>query len=127
MSIFSKIFGIKENPIKPPIQAPTADSSSTTPQHPDPSSYEPGFMAIDDVFSIHGRGTVVTGRVDSGAFFVGQPVTVSTATGSIQTTILSIETFRKMHDYATAGQNVGLLLKDVEKNLINRNDTVRGM
>lgn len=128
MSLFSKIFGTKDNPIKPPISTEeNRQQPASLPADFDPSNIDPGFMAIDDIFGIKGRGSLVVGRIESGTFYVGQTVTISTSTGQIQTIILDIKSFGKTYSHVSAGKNVGLLLKNVESNLLEPNNTVRGM
>lgn len=76
-------------------------------------------MEVEDVFTITGRGTVVTGRVQSGRIAINESITIR-ETGAV-TRIVGIEQFRKTLDTAQAGDNVGLLLENV-----SRNDIVRG-
>jgi elongation factor Tu len=91
---------------------------------PEPSG--PFSMTIEDVFAIQGRGTVVTGRVASGVVRVGMPVTVTTASGPLASTVTGIEQFRKTMDTAGAGDNVGLLLDGVTRVDVARGDTIQG-
>ena len=77
-------------------------------------------MEVEDVFSIAGRGTVVTGRVIQGKINLNESVTISET--NMTTSVIGIEQFRKQLDYAQAGDNVGLLLSNV-----SRNDIARGM
>jgi len=85
----------------------------------------PGFMIVEDVFSIKGRGTVATGRIEEGSFHIGDAVIVRKADDTvINTEITGIETFRKSIDMAVAGDNVGLLLADVDRNQIERGDEI---
>lgn len=84
-------------------------------------------MTIEDVFSITGRGTVVTGRVSAGTVTKGMAVAVSRDGGRLGTTVVSgIEMFRKVTDTATAGDNVGLLLQDVTRDQVTRGDIMSG-
>lgn len=79
-------------------------------------------MGIEDVFTISGRGTVVTGRVDRGTVKVGDTVQIVGLNDEVKTAIVSgIEMFRKQEDYAVTGDNAGILLKD-----ITREEVVRG-
>jgi translation elongation factor EF-Tu-like GTPase len=84
-------------------------------------------LPVEDVFSIHGRGTVVTGRIESGVGRVGQEVAVVRG-GSVvaTTTITGIEMFRKVVDTAGVGDNVGLLLADLAKEQLAAGDVVQG-
>ena len=105
--------------IKPPMSAPQAGTA--------PVASGNGVMEVDDVFSIKGRGTVATGRVESGSFSVGETVTIQKQDGtSITTTIASLEAFRKTLDVAQAGDNCGMLLRDVERSDIESGDQIIG-
>ena len=75
-------------------------------------------LVVEDVFSITGRGTVITGRVSSGTVRVGDNVTILTS--GINTTVTGIEMFRKSLDYAEAGDNVGILLRGVSRDDVQR-------
>jgi elongation factor Tu len=79
-------------------------------------------MAIEDVFSITGRGTVATGRIERGVVKVGESVEIVGITDTKTTTVTGIEMFQKTLDEGFAGDNVGLLLRGV-----NREDIERGM
>ena len=82
---------------------------------------EPFLMPVEDVFSITGRGTVATGRVERGTVKMADNVEiVGLADEKRSTVITGIEMFRKLLDYAEAGDNVGLLLRGVAKNEIER-------
>lgn len=98
--------------------------ASAASEAPEPSG--PFSMTIEDVFAITGRGTVVTGRVASGVVRVGMPVTVTTASGTVATSVTAIEQFRKTMDTAGAGDNVGLLLDGVTRVDVARGDTIQG-
>ena len=78
-------------------------------------------MPIEDVFTISGRGTVVTGRVERGQLAVNTPVEIVGIRPTQTTTVTSIETFHKTMDACEAGDNTGLLLRG-----INRTDVERG-
>jgi len=82
---------------------------------------EPFLMPVEDVFSITGRGTVATGRVERGTVKMGDVVEiVGLAEESKSTTITGVEMFRKLLDSAEAGDNVGLLLRGIDKKAIER-------
>ncbi len=84
-------------------------------------SDEPFLMPVEDVFSITGRGTVATGRVERGVVKMGDVVEiVGLAEESKSTTITGVEMFRKLLDSAEAGDNVGLLLRGIDKKAIER-------
>jgi elongation factor Tu len=81
---------------------------------------KPFLMSVEDVFSITGRGTVGTGRVDRGKIKVGDEVEIVGFGPTKKTVATSVEMFRKMLDDAEAGDNVGLLLRGVEKEVLQR-------
>lgn len=82
---------------------------------------KPFLMPIEDVFSITGRGTVATGRVESGVINTGDPVDiVGMGDEKLTSTITGVEMFRKILDRGEAGDNVGLLLRGIEKEDIRR-------
>jgi elongation factor Tu len=78
-------------------------------------------MPVEDVFTITGRGTVATGRVERGIVKVGEPIElVGMGSETKTTTCTGVEMFRKLLDEGRAGDNVGLLLRGIEKNEIQR-------
>ena len=82
---------------------------------------KPFLMPVEDVFTISGRGTVGTGRVERGKILVGAEVeVVGLREKSVKTTVTGIEMFRKLLDDAQAGDNVGLLLRGIEKKDLER-------
>ncbi|NSW88744.1 elongation factor Tu [bacterium] len=81
---------------------------------------KPFSLAIEDVFSISGRGTVVTGRVEKGKINSGDKIQIVGIKDTTETTATSLEMFRKILDYAEAGDNVGVLLRGVEKDDVER-------
>ena len=82
---------------------------------------KPFMMPVEDVFSITGRGTVATGRVERGQVRVGDVVDiVGIAEETAQTTVTGVEMFRKLLDYAEAGDNIGALLRGVAREDIQR-------
>ncbi|MFC2177464.1 elongation factor Tu, partial [Actinomycetota bacterium] len=81
-------------------------------------------MAIEDVFSITGRGTVVTGRIETGIIKVGEPVEIVGIRDLQSTTVTGVEMFRKLLDEGQAGDNVGLLLRGVGKDEVERGQVV---
>lgn len=83
-----------------------------------------GEMKIDDVFTITGRGTVVTGTVSKGEFVINDNVQIYTSNGIIESTITGIEAFRKMLDIASEGMKVGILLRRIERSQINSGDII---
>ncbi|WP_018934209.1 elongation factor Tu [Gracilibacillus lacisalsi] len=88
---------------------------------PDRDTEKPFMMPVEDVFSITGRGTVATGRVERGVVKVGDEVEIiGLAEEASKTTITGVEMFRKLLDYAEAGDNIGALLRGVAREEINR-------
>jgi elongation factor Tu len=86
---------------------------------------KPFLMPIEDVFTISGRGTVVTGRVERGTLQRGSEVEiVGLAAQSRRTVVTDVEMFRKSLDQATAGDNVGLLLRGIEREEVERGQVV---
>jgi len=81
---------------------------------------KPFLMPIEDVFSITGRGTVGTGRVDRGKIKQGDEVEIVGIRETRKTVVTGVEMFRKLLDYAEAGDNVGLLLRGIDKDEIER-------
>jgi elongation factor Tu len=82
---------------------------------------KPLLMAVEDVFSIEGRGTVATGRIERGKVKIGEEVEIVGLRPEVKKTVVTgIEMFRKMLDEGHAGDNVGLLLRGVEKNDVER-------
>ena len=90
---------------------------------PDPerATDKPFLMPVEDVFSITGRGTVATGRVERGQVKVGDTVEiVGLSDKSRSTVVTGVEMFRKLLDYAEAGDNIGCLLRGIQRNEIER-------
>jgi elongation factor Tu len=85
---------------------------------------KPFLMPIEDVFSITGRGTVVTGRVEQGMLNVGDSVEIVGLRELQTTTVTGVEMFRKLLDEAQAGDNVGLLLRGIGKEDVERGQVV---
>ncbi len=81
---------------------------------------KPFLMPVEDVFSISGRGTVVTGRVERGIVKVGQDVEIVGITATQKTTVTGIEMFRKLLDEGRAGDNCGCLLRGTKKEEVER-------
>ncbi|MFG1812288.1 EF-Tu/IF-2/RF-3 family GTPase [Kribbella sp. NPDC049174] len=104
-------------------EPPVNTSPGTRPQDVVPAG---GFgLTIEDVFSITGRGTIVTGRVTAGTVAVGDQVLLSRAgTPLLQTEVTGIEMFRKTVGIANAGDNVGLLLRDVRRDQVISGDVL---
>ncbi len=89
---------------------------------PERDKDKPFLLPVEDVFSITGRGTVATGRVERGKIKVGDKIERVGIRDSVETVVTGVEMFRKLLDYAEAGDNVGLLLRGMSKE-----DMERGM
>ena len=88
---------------------------------PERKADQPFLMPVEDVFSITGRGTVATGRVERGQLKLGDEVEIVGLTDEKKKTVVTgIEMFRKLLDYAEAGDNIGCLLRGIQKNEIER-------
>ena len=81
---------------------------------------KPFLMPIEDIFSIQGRGTVVTGRIEQGVVKVGEECEIVGFRDTRKTTVTGVEMFKKLLDSGEAGDNVGLLLRGIEKNDVER-------
>ncbi|MBI2074380.1 MAG: elongation factor Tu [Candidatus Levybacteria bacterium] len=99
----------------------TVDSYIPTPKR---DIEKPFMMAVEDVFSIKGRGTVVTGRVERGKVKVNETVEIVGIRDTKSTVVTGVEMFRKQLDEAQAGDNVGLLLRGVEKDDVERGQVI---
>jgi len=81
---------------------------------------KPFLMPVEDVFSISGRGTVVTGRVERGIVKVGEEVEIVGVKDTVKTTVTGVEMFRKLLDEGRAGDNIGALLRGIKKDDVER-------
>ena len=81
---------------------------------------KPFLMPVEDVFSITGRGTVATGRIEAGIVKVGDEVQIIGLGADLKSVVTGVEMFRKLLDQGEAGDNVGLLLRGIDKNEIRR-------
>ena len=77
-------------------------------------------MPVEDVFSISGRGTVATGRIERGVVKVGEEVEIVGISETAKTTVTGVEMFRKLLDQGQAGDNVGILLRGTKRDDIER-------
>ena len=91
-------------------------------EEPERDMDKPFLMPVEDVFSITGRGTVGTGRIERGVVHVGEDVEIVGIRDTEKTVVTGVEMFRKMLDQGQAGDNVGLLLRGIDKD-----DLLRGM
>ena len=101
--------------------AETLDSYIPTPQR---ALDQPFLMPIEDVFTISGRGTVVTGRVERGVVRVGDDVEIVGIRPTAKTTCTGVEMFRKLLDEGEAGDNIGLLLRGTKREEVERGQVV---
>lgn len=85
---------------------------------------KPFLMAVEDIFSITGRGTVATGRVERGKIKIGDAVEIVGISATQNSVVTGIEMFRKLLDYGEAGDNVGLLLRGIDKDKIERGQVI---
>jgi elongation factor Tu len=106
---------IGENSIRELIKA--VDSYIPTPKRP---VDQPFLLPIEDVFSISGRGTVVTGRVERGVVNVGDELEIIGIRDTQKTTCTGVEMFRKLLDRGEAGDNVGILLRGIDRTGVER-------
>src|ERR1700742_1124296 len=95
----------------------TVDDYTPQPERP---IDQPFLMPVEDVFSISGRGTVVTGRVERGVVKVGETVEIIGIRPTSSTTVTGVEMFRKLLDQGQAGDNIGALLRGVERDGVER-------
>ena len=87
---------------------------------PERATDKPFLLPIEDVFSISGRGTVVTGRVESGIIKVGEEIEVVGIRDTQTTTVTGVEMFRKLLDEGRAGDNVGILVRGLKRDDVER-------
>jgi elongation factor Tu len=114
------------------LEAESADSDDAKPIYelldaldsyipePERDVDKPFLMPIEDVFSISGRGTVVTGRVERGIINVGEEISIIGIKDTQKTTCTGVEMFRKILDQGQAGDNVGLLLRGIKRDEVER-------
>ena len=96
------------------------DTCDTWIQDPPRDIDKPFLMPVEDVFSITGRGTVATGRIETGVIHVGDPVQLLGLGEDKNSVVTGVEMFRKLLDEGQAGDNVGLLLRGIDKNEVKR-------
>ena len=110
--------------INDPVYKPIVDLMNAVDTYiptPERDNDKPFLMPVEDVFSISGRGTVTTGRVSSGTIKIGDEVEIVGLKDEIRKTVVTgVEMFRKILDFAEAGDNVGLLLRGVQRTEIER-------
>ena len=120
LEVMEKGDGTKVDPISKPIWDLMDACDSYIPE-PKRETDKPFLMPVEDVFTITGRGTVVTGRVERGVIKPGEEVAIVGMKTDIKKTVAtSLEMFRKILDDAVAGDNVGVLLRGVDKDEVER-------
>lgn len=131
MGFFGRLFGNEgEDTTVTDFQAETAATAATAaasaPVGQAASLADGTFrLVVEDVFTITGRGTVATGKIDAGSVSVGNRVTVTDAYGkALTSTVTGLEMFRKQVTTAGAGDNIGLLLEGVTRDDIARGSVV---
>jgi elongation factor Tu len=97
-----------------------ADALDTYIPEPERAIDKPFLMPVEDVFSISGRGTVVTGRVERGVIKVGEEIEIVGIVPTVKTTCTGVEMFRKLLDQGQAGDNVGVLLRGTKREEVQR-------
>jgi len=100
------------------------DALDTYIPEPQRSIDKPFLMPVEDVFSISGRGTVVTGRVDRGIIKVGQEVEIVGLRDTTKTVVTGVEMFRKILDEGRAGDNIGILLRGTKREEVERGQVI---
>jgi elongation factor Tu len=96
------------------------DAVDTYIEDPVRETDKPFLMPVEDVFSIKGRGTVVTGRIERGVIKVGEDIAIIGFGANKKSTVTGVEMFRKELDQGQAGDNVGILLRGIEKDDVER-------
>jgi len=97
-----------------------ADALDNYIPEPERAIDRPFLMPVEDVFSISGRGTVVTGRVERGVIKVGEEIEIVGIVPTVKTTCTGVEMFRKLLDQGQAGDNVGVLLRGTKREEVQR-------
>jgi len=108
-----------ERAIDRPFLMPVEDLDSYIPE-PERAIDRPFLMPVEDVFSISGRGTVVTGRIERGVIKVGEEIEIVGISPTLKTTCTGVEMFRKLLDQGQAGDNVGVLLRGTKREEVQR-------
>ena len=109
-----------EGPYGVPAILSLVEQLDTYIPEPERAIDKPFLMPIEDVFSISGRGTVVTGRVESGIVKVGEEVEIVGIKDTVKTTVTGVEMFRKLLDEGRAGENCGVLLRGTKREDVQR-------
>jgi len=118
-SALAALEGRDDNIGKESIMELMAACDSYIPE-PERDTDKPFLMPIEDVFSISGRGTVVTGKIETGVIKVGEEVEIVGIKDTSKTTVTGVEMFRKLLDEGQAGENVGALIRGVARDEVER-------
>jgi elongation factor Tu len=118
-SALAALEGRDDNIGKDSIVALMNAVDTAIPQPPRPTD-KPFLMPVEDVFSISGRGTVVTGRIETGIIKVGEEVEIVGIRDTKKTTVTGVEMFRKLLDQGEAGDNIGALIRGVGREEVER-------
>jgi elongation factor Tu len=113
-----------QGPLGVPSIVKLLEALDTAIPEPKRETDKPFLMAIEDVFSITGRGTVATGRIERGQIHVGDPVEIVGLRDTQVSVATGLEMFRKLLDVAMAGDNVGILLRGIDKENIERGQVI---
>ena len=116
-----------ENPTDPEAAKPILELLNTLDTYiPDPKREldKPFLMPVEDVFSIKGRGTVATGRIEQGIVKINEEVEIVGVKATRKVVVTGVEMFRKTLDQGQAGDNVGLLLRGIEREEIERGQVI---
>ncbi len=117
----SALGGLNDDPVWAPKIDELMDACDTWIPEPERLVDKPFLMPIEDVFSITGRGTVATGRIETGIIKVGDPVDIiGMGAEKLKSVVTGVEMFRKLLDEGEAGDNAGLLLRGIDKDEIRR-------
>ena len=117
----SALGGLNDDPVWAPKIDELMDACDTWIPEPERLVDKPFLMPIEDVFSITGRGTVATGRIETGVIKVGDPVDIiGMGAEKLKSVVTGVEMFRKLLDEGEAGDNAGLLLRGIDKDEIRR-------
>ena len=117
----SALGGLNDDPVWAPKLDELMEACDTWIPEPERLIDKPFLMPIEDVFSITGRGTVATGRIETGIIKVGDPVDIiGMGAEKLKSVVTGVEMFRKLLDEGEAGDNAGLLLRGIDKDEIRR-------
>jgi len=113
-----------QSPIGEPAILKLMEALDTAIPDPKRELDKPFLMSVEDVFTITGRGTVATGRIERGSVKVGDAVEIVGITDTRKSVVTGIEMFRKIMDEAQAGDNVGILLRGIDKTQVERGQVI---